>query len=297
MRVKLLKALMLFCFALMPFFFAQAKTSVWKVSNKENVFYLGGTVHVLSAADYPLPCEYELAFTQADEIIFETDIAALSAPSFALKAAQTGTYPAGTSLRDKISPETLESLNNYLNSIGLPAFALMQLKPGMLMSMIVLTELQKQGVVSSAGVDQYFYSQAKQKQKLIGQLESPELQLELVANLGLGNEDIFIKYLLESMNLFQNEFGNLLDAWRTGNVDALSKASGFDQLKNEFPTLFDDLISDRNNDWLSKIEKMAATPEVEYILVGALHMVGEEGLLFQLAEKSYTITQLDGCSL
>lgn len=38
----------------------------------------------------------------------------------------------------------------------------------------------------------------------------------------------------------------------------------------------------RNSNWLPEIKKMLATPEVEFILVGAAHLAGDDGLLSQL---------------
>ena len=38
---------------------------------------------------------------------------------------------------------------------------------------------------------------------------------------------------------------------------------------------------------------MLTTPEVEFVLVGALHLVGEEGVLSKLEAKGYTVKHLD----
>ena len=35
--------------------FPALSASVWKVSDGENTMYLGGTLHILSPQDYPLP--------------------------------------------------------------------------------------------------------------------------------------------------------------------------------------------------------------------------------------------------
>jgi len=271
----------------------EAKTSVWKVENDDNVLYLAGTIHVLSESDYPLPCEFDDAYLRSEELVFETDISSLSNPEFALKAARLGTYPAGTSLNEKLNPETLGQLTDYLDSVGLPASGLMQLKPGMLMSVIVLTELQRIGIGQSAGVDLFYHSKAVEPVK---ELEAADFQLNLITNLGVGNEDAFVKYLIESMDLFRTELDQLFSSWREGDLDTLIQASGFNQLKDDFPKVFNALIVDRNDRWLTQIEDMTKTPEVEYVLVGVLHMVGAEGLLAKLNDKGYTVTPLDSCS-
>ena len=274
----------------------QAKSSVWKVAKGENTLYLAGTIHVLSESDYPLPCEYQDVYSKSEKIVFETDMSVLSSPSFGAEAAKIGMYPIGESLSDKLSSKTNKALTDYLISIGLPAEGLMQFKPGMLMSVIAISELKKIGV-SGKGVDQHFFGLATGDQKKIGQLETPESQLEMIAGLGVGNEDNFITYLIDSMELFREEFTDLLTSWRIGDLEELAEASGFEQMREEFPKLFKTLIVERNNDWLTQIEAMLTTEEVEAVFVGGLHMVGEEGLLANLSNKGYKIAQLDGCSL
>ena len=83
-----------------------AKTSVWKVSKGDDHLYLGGTIHVLGEQDYPLPCEYQIAYEQSERLIFETDLAAINSPKFAQEIALAGLYPADKGIEDKLSPTT-----------------------------------------------------------------------------------------------------------------------------------------------------------------------------------------------
>ncbi|MCR4291032.1 MAG: TraB/GumN family protein [Candidatus Scalindua sp.] len=57
---------------------ASAESSVWELDTTDGgSFYLAGSCHVLRKSDYPLPDEFESAYEDADQIIFETDIEAL----------------------------------------------------------------------------------------------------------------------------------------------------------------------------------------------------------------------------
>lgn len=47
---------------------------VWQVTQGNNTFYLGGTIHVLSQEDYPLPASFELAYGASEMLFFETDV-------------------------------------------------------------------------------------------------------------------------------------------------------------------------------------------------------------------------------
>jgi hypothetical protein len=63
-------------------------------------------------------------------------------------------------------------------------------------------------------------------------------------------------------------------------------------LRADFPEIYQALLIDRNNTWIAQIEAMSKTAEVEFILVGALHLVGSDGLLSMLSSRGYQITQL-----
>jgi uncharacterized protein YbaP (TraB family) len=77
-------------------------------------------------------------------------------------------------------------------------------------------------------------------------------------------------------------------AWRRGDLAKLESLlrSGVE----ESPAFFKALTTDRNLRWLPQIEAMLAHPEDDYLVVtGALHMVGEEGLVELLRRKGYKV--------
>ena len=66
-----------------------------------------------------------------------------------------------------------------------------------------------------------------------------------------------------------------------------------DKMKNETPTLYQFLLVDRHHDWVEQINQMILSPEVEFIMVGALHLAGQDSVLTLLSSQGYTISQLD----
>ena len=80
-------------------------------------------------------------------------------------------------------------------------------------------------------------------------------------------------------------------AWRSGDLEALEELAGT-PLREQFPRVYQSLLVARNNAWMPQIESMAGSPEIELVLVGALHLAGEDGLLAQLARRGYLIRQM-----
>ncbi|MGB0867253.1 MAG: TraB/GumN family protein, partial [Granulosicoccaceae bacterium] len=77
---------------------AQADGPVWKVSSGDRVLYLGGTIHVLGKADYPLPSAFEHAYDKAATIVFETDLRQLQNPAFQRDMLVHLMYPDGQTI-------------------------------------------------------------------------------------------------------------------------------------------------------------------------------------------------------
>ena len=80
------------------------------------------------------------------------------------------------------------------------------------------------------------------------------------------------------------------DAWRTGNRKKLY-SKGIQPMQKDYPRIHRSLLVDRNYDWLPKIERLLKHQEKKLVMVGALHLVGEDGLLTLLKNKGYKIEQ------
>ncbi|WP_349431536.1 TraB/GumN family protein [Methylomarinum sp. Ch1-1] len=264
-----------------------ADSSVWKVSDGHSELFIGGTIHVLSRQDYPLPEEFEQAYRQADLVILETDLAAMAQPEAQQRLLQQVMYPEGRSLQDDLRPETYRKLVDYVSSINLSMAALERFKPPMLVITLTMAELQRLGM-GDTGVDHYFHAKALQDGKRLGELESVELQMKIIADMGKGQEDEMILSTLQELSELPVMMNDMKRAWRNGDMDKLEEI-GIVPMREEFPSLYDSLLVERNNSWMPKIEALLATPETELVLVGALHLVANEGVIEQLKSRGYRV--------
>ncbi len=270
--------------------FATQAASVWKVSNDSHTLYMGGTLHILSPQDYPLPPSYKEAYTEADKIIFETDIAALSTQEFSQLSMQKLTYQNEQTLESVLAPATYSALKSHLSARGIPVANLQKLKPALVGITLSMIEFQRLGLTSQ-GVDNYFYTLAMGDGKTMGWFESPEEQLNFIAKMGEGDEDAFIRYSLDDVEKIPSILDQLRNDWREGDMDALNKHN-LTEFEKSYPDIYDELLTKRNLNWMPDIEDMLTTPEVEFVLVGTLHLPGETGLLEMLEAKGYKVTQV-----
>lgn len=289
-----MKRTLLACFALLLLLVfsppARADSPVWKVAKGDAHLFIGGTVHVLSQDDYPLPEAFEKAYQASSIIVFEADIQEMQTPEFQKALVEQASYPEGRDLTMFLTDETRAHLVQFLESRQLPMDNLVKFKAGMVSVTLTIVELQRLGL-AGAGVDQFFSQRAANDQKEIGALETAQEQLMFIATMGEGKEDALIAYTLRQIEDLPAMMQAMKAAWRAGD-NAKMEAVALRPMEKDFPLMTDRFVEDRNDAWLPRIEAMFETEAVEFVLVGALHLVGEEGLLEQLKAKGYEIENL-----
>lgn len=82
-------------------------------------------------------------------------------------------------------------------------------------------------------------------------------------------------------------------AWRTGDVKAME--SLVTQTLNEYPEIrpiYDMLFYRRNRDMTARIEQFLQSRDTVFVVVGAAHLVGKEGIIELLKKKGYKTEQM-----
>lgn len=278
------------CVLLLSVSQAKADTSVWSVRSGDNVIYLGGTVHLLRPGDYPLPIEFEEAYQASSELYFETDIGAMSDLSVQAQMLQQLTYGDDRALSTVLSEEAYTALSAYTATAGLPIAMLDKFKPGLLVSTLQVLVFQSMGFTPQ-GVDAFFHTRALGDGKAEGQLETVQEQIGFIAVMGEGNESEFILLSLKDLAETGDVMEGMIEAWRSGDAEGLSTLF-VEDMKVEAPELYDTLLLQRNLKWIPQIDDMLQDADTEFVLVGAAHIVGENGLLDLLSQKGYEINQL-----
>ncbi|MDQ7089931.1 MAG: TraB/GumN family protein [Methylococcales bacterium] len=268
---------------------AISDSSVWRVSKSGNELFIGGTIHVLSPKDYPLPNEFEQAYNQAEILVLETDMDALSNPKIQMQLAKKMRYGDSGSLKNELKAETYQLLTDYLNSQKIPIAVFNSFKPSMVIITLTMLALDNLGMAGT-GVDLFFNQKASAENKKRDYLESVEKQISLLENMAKGHEDDLILSTLNDLNELSETMTKLKSAWRKGDLAQLEEM-GISSMRHEYPALYRFILVERNNNWIPKLEKLLATTEKELVLVGSLHLVGKEGVLEQLKARGYQVTR------
>lgn len=269
---------------------AESLGPVWKVTKNQQTLFLGGTIHILSPEDYPLPKGFDIAYQQSDVLVFETDVSQMQTPEIQHLLIDKTQYKNGLTLKKTLKAETYQQLDQFLVARGGNIRSLESFKPGMATMVLTLNEIASLGQAGK-GVDEHYNQLAVKDNKPLLFLESIEQQIDFLANMGAGQEDALVLYTLDELENLSSALSALKAAWRKGDNRELIKVALAPWLA-DFPKLYQSLLVKRNTAWLPQLEAMLASPEVEYVLVGALHLVGKDGVINMLESRGYQVEQL-----
>jgi uncharacterized protein len=259
----------------------------WEVSGHHNTVYLLGSVHVLRSTDAALPDVAEAAYLDAETVIEELDPFAAAAEMGGVAALALQALPPGQTLAGVLGAELYERLRKDVALLHIEPDTLARKQPWYVALLVMQTRLVQGGFNSADGVDNQIALRAQRDNKPLRGLETAVQQLSIFAGMSLDEQREFLRSTLDEGNL-ADEVEAITAAWRSGDLGQLESLlrSGVE----ESPKFFKALTTDRNQRWLPQIEAMLADPKDDYLVVaGALHMVGEQGLVELLRRKGYSI--------
>lgn len=263
-----------------------AASAVYEISKGKNKIYLAGTIHLLRPQDFPPPAEFDEAYKRSQKIYFETDIEKAKTPAFGERFAKAMILPENKTLKDVLSPENWSALQAYATKTQYPLSQTMMFNPAMVSTLITLTESKKLGV--GDGVDAYYDKLARTDNKAVGELESSDDVLAYMQKFAQEDPNKIIESTLSDIETMPDDLQQMIESWRSGDLDSLDKNFS-ERMRKETPLVYQSLMVERNQKWLPKIEEMLKTPEIEMVLVGSLHLSGEDGLLVQLKKSGYRV--------
>ena len=262
---------------------------LWAVTGASNTVYLLGSMHLMKPGDYPLPECIETAFRQSDVLVTEIDLASLATPRSKTALRTQGQLPAGRHLADVISAKTYATVCSQLARMGAPVALIDTSKPWLAAMSLSVLKLTQLGYNSANGIDVYFDGLARRQGKKVLGLETADDQFRLFDTLSLPDQEALLDYTVGEIDTLDAAAQQLVTAWREGNTDGLEAIllEGF----AAFPHLERVLLADRNHAWIETIRRWLGEGQTYFVVVGAAHLVGPEGLPTVLRKQGYAVRQ------
>lgn len=269
---------------------------LWEVRGQEQArLLLLGSIHLLQDSDYPLPADVQQAYGQADRVVFELAPEQMLSPQLAQAMLRAGARRSGR-LQDELPAAQWQRLQQWAQRRDMPVERLQMLKPWFAALTISLQEMARAGMRAELGLDRHLMERGRVDGKSMLGLEDGLAQIALFDAMGRQEQLQMLAEALDEADSNGARFADLLASWRAGEPGAFWTQAG-QPLKSAYPALYQTINVQRNQAWLAQLPQWLGQGHgTTLVVVGALHLVGSDGLVEQLQAKGYRVQRLCGAA-
>lgn len=265
-----------------------ANPALWRVSDADSEIYLFGSVHMLPPDLKWRTARIDKAFARADTVYFETPVTPEAGAEIAGLVERAGFLPPEQSLSDRLSADSKARLERVAAKLKLDPRGLERSRPWLAALQISLAMVEQQGQKAEAGVERVFEQELQGGQKARRYFETAEQQIGFLANLSDAAQDRFLAATLRQVEEEADAMDTLDAAWVTGDVAKLQQLLTSD-LQEAGPEVYAAIIVNRNRAWAETLDKELEGEGVVFVIVGAAHLIGPEGVPALLAARGRTV--------
>ncbi|MDZ7645106.1 MAG: TraB/GumN family protein [Woeseiaceae bacterium] len=263
---------------------------LWRVEGAANSVYLLGSIHLLRESDYPLPPVIDSAYDDAESLFMELDMDDLDPLAAQGIATELGVLSNGGSLEALLGSGPYRRAAELAERADIPLALLGSTEPWLAAINVEQLMLMRIGFDPAHGIETRFTRRAKTDSKAITGLESVRQQLEILDGLPMEVQRALLLQTLEDSLELEARMDELVRAWRTGDTGLLEQTMLRDM--QEHPRLYEQLVVARNRNWTQRIVELLKADEDVLVIVGALHLVGPDGLPALLEARGYRPAQM-----
>jgi uncharacterized protein YbaP (TraB family) len=293
---------------------SEATPLIWKAVSDDGSMemYLMGSFHLADESLYGMPEAVMDAYEASDALALEYDLVEAALDLELYMEGQTSLYYLdGSTIRDHLRPETYEKAVAFLSEQGIYNESYETVTAYVWNSLIELTIAALAGLDSNYGVDMYFASLAHAEGKKILEVESQSFQQNLFNGVSDELWDFYISTTGDDSYEVQSQIEELYAAYIAGDEEALAQLVIEDEIidtgdpalaaytEEEKARLIEEnarynelLMTERNAAMAEKAIEYLKSGETVFFLVGAAHMLGEDGLVRALEKAGYIVERI-----
>jgi uncharacterized protein len=271
---------------------AGADPAAWRIQGaRGGEVTLLGSMHVLRAADYPLPRSVDALFANAEVLVMELDlddVDAIADRDIILRAA---TLTPGRTLRSVVAGNVYSLAERRAGELGVDLQLLQNFEPWFVAVTLLDQGMRKVGFDPERGLEQYLLGKARGAGKEVVGLETLAMQIGIFDALPPSSQQMMLEQTLQELDDANSAMADLATAWRNGRLETMS-AELLDDF-DDFPGLYATLVTNRNTAWVGALEKYLQDGHRYLVVVGALHLVGPNNVIDMLTARGHEVVRLN----
>ncbi|WP_417438724.1 TraB/GumN family protein [Idiomarina sp.] len=263
---------------------AQAEI-LYKLTKEDQTIWVYGTLHAAKKDAIILSETARNALKNSETVWFEVHPEKLgSAQSLFMQHARRSEGK----LSDSVDSETWQQLTTQVEKYGMNASALEQLNAWFAQIVIVSQAIAQSGYTAEGGSEGKLFELARNSDIPVKGLETVERQIDaLRAAQSESGEGELLEQTLAEVEKIEEVFADIQKTWLEGDLDKLTH-----YLNQNLPAkALDELITKRNNEWITKLAKVNESDTV-FVAVGAGHLGGQQGVLEQFEKQGADIEKM-----
>jgi len=266
--------------------------ALFVVRDADSTMYLYGTVHVRPTGAAWGDDDVREALAESEEIWTELLMTPETEAETQRLALQMGAAPAGQPLSSWLTADDNARLAALSARIGIPAGALEPYRPWMAALTLTLIPIMQAGFDPASGVDRQIDAYGDANGKTMRFFETVEQQLGFFVNLPEEAQRQFIREAITEAERGPGLITELTRAWDQGDIATLERVV-IDDSRAQYPDVYQALFVDRNNAWMEVLTREMAGSGVDFVAVGAGHLIGEDGLVAQFRARGFTVERVE----
>lgn len=288
----------------------QITPTMWKVTSADGNknIYMMGSIHVADKSVENMPDYFEEIYSICDALAVEVDISELMndlSSSLSVSMLTDMMYLDGTTIKDHISEDTYNKAVELLKENNMYSIVYDYCIPIYWSSLIESIIYENSGLDANYGVDTTLINRAKKDGKEVLEIESAELQTELLT----GFSDEVQEMILESyvadgaIEAQEKALNDLYGKWKSGTITADDVLNDQDEtgmteeelrMVEEYNTA---MLDDRNTGMADKAEEYMNSDDTVLFVVGTAHFYGDNGILQLMKDRGYTVTRITSADM
>lgn len=257
----------------------------------DSTIYLFGTVHVRRPGAEWGGANAQAALASAQEVWTEIEISPDADAQAQALVAQLGMQPPGQTLSSVLTPEENARFEALTRRLGVPAANFQQMKPWLASITLSIIPMMQAGYDPQSGVDRAIDAFGDANGKRMRWFETLDEQLGFLSGLSPEMQRQMLVETISETEKGPAQLDAMSRAWETADLETLERLV-IDETREGYPELYQVIFVQRNNAWMDVLMQEMQGSGVDFVAVGAGHLLGDDGLVAQLRARGVTVERV-----